>query len=202
MSRLSGGTPWVSMGRKPEPRRWRHRTTAKNEKTTAFSKPPLVVLSLAEFTTEALPMPHSYAQNHVHLVFSAKKRLKIIPQQLQPRLWAYIAGICKNNNMLSFAVGGMPDHIHVLFRLPATLALIRAVTLIKSNSSKWLRKTDPRFAWQQGYGAFSVSSSHLSKVIRYIDHQEAHHQKFTFEDEFITMLKKHGIAYDPEHVFD
>jgi hypothetical protein len=76
------------------------------------------------------------------------------------------------------------------------------VTLIKSNSSKWLRKKDPRFAWQQGYGAFSVSSSHVSKVIRYIDNQERHHQKFTYEQEFITMLKKQGIAYDPEHVFD
>ena len=117
-------------------------------------------------------MPHSYAQNHIHLVFSTKKRLKMIPKQLRPRLWAYIAGICKNNNMLPFAVGGMPDHIHALFRLPPTLPLIQAVTLIKSNSSKWLRKRDPRFAWQQGYGAFSVSSSHVSKVIAYIDNQE------------------------------
>jgi REP element-mobilizing transposase RayT len=104
--------------------------------------------------------------------------------------------------MLSFAVGGMPDHVHVLFRLPPTLPLVRAVTLIKSNSSKWLREKGLRFAWQQGYGAFSVSSSHVSKVIKYIDNQEMHHQRFTFEDEFITMLKKHGIAYDPEHVFD
>ena len=147
-------------------------------------------------------MAHSYAQNHIHLVFSTKKRLKLIPEQLQPRLWAYIAGICKNNNMLSFAVGGMPDHIHVLFRLPPTLPLIRAVTLIKSNSSKWLRKNDARFAWQQGYGAFSVSSSHVAKVIRYVDNQETHHQKFNFEEEFITMLKKHGVSYDPVHVFD
>ena len=61
-------------------------------------------------------MPHSYAQNHIHLVFSTKNRLKLIPKQSQNRLWAYIAGICKNNNMLPFAVGGMPDHIHVLFR--------------------------------------------------------------------------------------
>ncbi|HET9839521.1 MAG TPA: transposase, partial [Candidatus Angelobacter sp.] len=106
---------------------------------------------------EAQPMAHSYAQNHIHLVFSTKNRLNLIPKELQPRLWAYIAGICKNNNMLSFAVGGMTDHIHVLFRLPPTLPLIRAVTLIKSNSSKWLRAKGLRFAWQQGYGAFSVS---------------------------------------------
>jgi putative transposase len=147
-------------------------------------------------------MSHSYAQNHIHLVFSTKNRRKLIPKQFQPRLWAYIAGICKHNNMLSFAVGDMPDHIHVLFRLPPTMTLVRAVTLIKSNSSKWLRGKDPRFAWQQGYGAFSVSSSHVSRVIRYIDNQEAHHEKFSFEQEFITMLKKHNIPYDPEHVFD
>ena len=147
-------------------------------------------------------MSHSYAQNHVHLVFSTKNRVKLIPEQFQPRLWAYIAGICKNNNMLAFAVGGMPDHIHVLFRLPPTLTLARAVTLIKSNSSSWLRKKGHRFAWQQGYGAFSVSSSHVSRVIKYIDNQERHHQKFTFEHEFITMLKKQGIPFDPEHVFD
>ena len=147
-------------------------------------------------------MPHSYAQNHIHLVFSTKNRLKLIPKQSQNRLWAYIAGICKNNNMLPFAVGGMPDHIHVLFRLPPTMSLVGAVTLIKSNSSKWLRKKGLRFAWQQGYGAFSVSSSHVSKVIKYIDNQEMHHQKFTYEQEFITMLKKQGIPYDPEHVFD
>jgi putative transposase len=147
-------------------------------------------------------MSHSYAQNHIHLVFSTKNRLKIIPKQFQPRLWAYLAGICKNNDMLSFAVGGMPDHLHVLFRLPPTILLARAVTLIKSNSSKWMNDNGFRFAWQEGYGAFSVCSSHLSRVITYIDNQEKHHQKFTFEHEFITMLKKHGIAYDPEHVFD
>lgn len=147
-------------------------------------------------------MSHSYVQNHIHLVFSTKNRLKLIPKQFQPRLWAYIAGICKNNNMLAFAVGGMPDHIHVLFRLPPTLTIVRAVTLIKSNSSTWLRKKDPRFAWQQGYGAFAVSSSHVSRVIRYIDNQEIHHKKFTYEQEFITMLKKQGISFDPRHVFD
>ena len=76
------------------------------------------------------------------------------------------------------------------------------MTLIKSNSSKWLKKKGLRFAWQQGYGAFSVSSSHVSRVITYIDNQEKHHQKFTFEQEFITMLKKHQIPFDPEHVFD
>ena len=146
-------------------------------------------------------MAHSYAQNHIHLVFSTKERAKLITKELQPRLWAYIAGICKNHEMLTFAVGGMPDHVHVLFRLPPKLTLVRAVTLIKSNSSKWIGDHGIKFAWQEGYGAFSVSSPNLSKVIQYIDNQEARHRKFTFEREFITMLKQHNIPFDPEHVF-
>jgi putative transposase len=111
-------------------------------------------------------MSHSYAQNHIHLVFSTKDRKKLISRELQPRLWAYIAAICKNQRMLAFAVGGMADHIHVLFRLPPTITLVRAVTLIKSNSSKWIRAKGMRFAWQEGYGAFSVSSSNVDAVIQ------------------------------------
>jgi putative transposase len=146
-------------------------------------------------------MSHSYAQNHIHLVFSTKGRLKSIPEELQKRLWAYIAGICKHQNMLTFAVGGMPDHLHALFRLPSTITLARAVVLIKSNSSRWISEYGIKFAWQEGYGAFAVSSSNVAMVIRYIDNQEEHHRKFTFEQEFITMLQKQGIPYDPEHVF-
>jgi REP element-mobilizing transposase RayT len=98
----------------------------------------------------------SYAQSHIHLVFSTKGRLKLISKDIQPRLWGYIAA-SKKNAMTVFAVGGMADHIHILFRLPPTLSLVRAVTLIKSNSSKWMRETKKTFAWQKGYGAFSVS---------------------------------------------
>jgi len=146
-------------------------------------------------------MSHSYAQNHIHLVFSTKNRLKLISQELQPRLWAYVAAICKNQGMLAFAVGGMADHIHILFRLQPTITLARAVTLIKSNSSKWLREKGTKFSWQEGYGAFSVSSSNVDAVIRYIDNQEAHHRKFSFEQEFITLLRKQRIEFDARHVF-
>ncbi len=146
-------------------------------------------------------MSHSYTQTHVHLVFSTKERQKLISNPLQPRLWAYVAAICKNQDMLALAVGGIADHIHVLFRLPPTITLVRAVTLIKSNSSKWIREKGTNFAWQEGYGAFNVSSSNIDAVIKYIDHQEPHHRKFTFEQEFITLLKKQGIPFDPQHVF-
>jgi len=89
---------------------------------------------------EAATPLSSYVQNHIHLVFSTKGRLKLITKDIQPRLWGYIAAICKNNAMTVFAVGGMEDHVHVLFRLPPTLSLVRAVTLIKSNSSKWMKR--------------------------------------------------------------
>jgi len=145
-------------------------------------------------------MSHSYAQNHVHLVFSTKNREKIIPKKLQPRLWSYTAAICKNHDILAFAVGGMDDHIHILFRPPPTLTLARAVTLVKSNSSKWIREQGIRFSWQEGYGAFAVSSSNVSAVINYIDNQEAHHRKMTFEQEFVALLKKHGVEFDPKYV--
>ena len=145
-------------------------------------------------------MSHSYSQNHVHLVFSTKNREKVIAPETQARLWPYMAGICKNHDMLTFAIGGMADHVHLLFRLPPTLSLVRAVTLIKSNSSTWMKENERRFTWQEGYGAFSVSSSNVSRVIRYIDGQEAHHRTRSFEQEFLALLKKHGVKFDPKYV--
>ena len=145
-------------------------------------------------------MSHSYAQNHIHLVFSTKERRELISKNLQPRLWAYIAAICKNHDMLTFAVGGIEDHVHILFRRPPTITLAKAVTTVKANSSKWMSKQGFKFTWQKGYGAFSVSSSNVAAVIKYIDTQEAHHRKLTFEQEFIALLEKHGVAYDPKYV--
>ena len=116
-------------------------------------------------------------------------------------MWTYTAAVCKNHDLLTFAVGGMEDHMHLHFRLPPTTPLADAVALVKSNSSKWLKEGRKNFAWQEGYGAFSVSSSNISTVIKYIDNQEAHHGKISFEDEFISLLKKHGIPLDPKYVF-
>jgi putative transposase len=146
-------------------------------------------------------MSHSYAQNHIHLVFSTKNREKGLARDFLPRLWAYTAAICKNHDLLTFAVGGMEDHMHLLFRLPPTMPLANAVSLVKSNSSTWIKDQRKNFAWQEGYGAFSVSSSNISTVIKYIDNQEAHHRKISFEDEFISLLKKHKIPFDPKYVF-
>jgi putative transposase len=146
-------------------------------------------------------MAHSFSRNHLHVIFSTKERRETIPREWQPRLWAYLAGICKNHGMIALAVGGTQDHVHLLFHLPPRLALAKAVLLLKSNSSKWMGEQGREFSWQEGYGAFSVSSSNLSAVMRYVQNQEAHHRKISFEEEFRTILKRHGVEYEPEYVF-
>ena len=142
-------------------------------------------------------MPHTFSKNYVHVIFSTKDRRKIITKELQPRLWAYLSGIAKNHDMTIVALGGTEDHLHILFHLPPKLALAKAVLLLKSNSSKWMNEAGTDFAWQEGYGAFSVSTSNLDSVVRYIRNQEKHHRKLTFEEEFRAILQRHGMEYDP-----
>jgi putative transposase len=113
-------------------------------------------------------------------------------------MWTYAAGICKNHGIPSRAVGGSDNHIHLLIQIPATLSLSKAVLVIKSNSSRWANEQGQQFAWQQGYGGFSVSASLVPTVVRYIQNQESHHKKMTFEAEFLELLKKHGVEYDPK----
>ena len=146
-------------------------------------------------------MSHTYAQNVIHVVFSTKDRRKLMSEEFRPRMWAYAVGICKKLDILVFAVGGMEDHVHFLLQIPPTLALAKVVLTIKSNSSRWANEEGHKFAWQQGYGAFSVSSSILPMVIRYIQNQEAHHRRMSFDAEFLALLKKHGIEFDPKFVF-
>jgi putative transposase len=112
---------------------------------------------------------HTYAQNVIHVVFSTKDRRKLMSEEFRPRMSAYAAGICKKFDILVLAVGGMQDHIHFLIQIPPTLAVAKAVLAIKSNSSRWANEEGHKFAWQQGYGAFSVSSSIIPTVIHYIE---------------------------------
>ncbi len=146
-------------------------------------------------------MSHTYCQNHLHVVFSTKERRKLISTSMQLKLWAYMAGIARNHDFLVLANGGMEDHVHLLIQLPPVLALAEAVSLVKSNSSRWMGDHGFDFSWQEGCGAFSVSTSNVAVVKHYIANQEKHHRKITFEDEFLTLLKKHGIDYDPKYVF-
>lgn len=143
-------------------------------------------------------MSHSYMHNPVHLVFSTKQRRKLIPKELQPRLWGYLAGVCKNQRIFVHEIGGIDDHVHMLIEIPLDTSFSDAIREIKTGSSRWMGR---KFAWQRGFGVFGVSESNVNAVIRYIRNQEAHHRKRTYEQEFIALLEKHRVAYDPRYVF-
>jgi len=144
-------------------------------------------------------MSHSYICNRVHVVFSTKNRQDLIPENT--KLWPYIEGIGKNHGTPVFAVGGTANHIHLLITVPATVPLAKAVQTIKAVSSKWLRESVPKFEWQQGYAAFSVSASNVTAVAEYIRRQPEHHAKHSFEDEFRSLLMRHGLGFDERYVF-
>ena len=149
-------------------------------------------------------MPHSYVSNMVHYIFSTKERFPFIDQELEARLWPYIGGIARENGMRALAIGGTNDHVHALLSLPATLSVAKAIQLIKGGSSKWIHDQLPnyrKFAWQDGYGAFSASASQMKSVVCYIDGQKKHHRKRTFEEEFLEFLDRYGVNYDRRYVF-
>lgn len=144
-------------------------------------------------------MSHSYSSALVHVVFSTKDRQPIIDDP--EKLWAYVIGIERNIGLHPIATGGINNHLHLLFAFPGTIAFSEAIQKIKANSSRWMKDRVRGFSWQEGFGAFTVSPSHVQAVTRYVRNQEQHHRKTGFEDEFIAMLKKAGIQYDPKHVF-
>src|SRR6267378_8595947 len=145
-------------------------------------------------------MSHAYSSNRIHVIFSTKERQKSISDELQPKLWAYMARIARNQGFEAMIIGGVKDHVHALLLLPPTLPLAKAIQFLKGSSSKWLNETtSQRFSWQEGYGAFSVSASQTADVVRYIENQAAHHAKKSFEEEFLEFLTKCGVVYDPVH---
>jgi len=141
-------------------------------------------------------MPDSYVANRVHCVFSTKNRVKIIPPAMQPRLWAFTAGIARQNGITPIAIGGFEDHAHVLIALPPTMPLAKAMQLIKAGSSKWCNQNfgKGRFEWQAGYSAASVSASMIEKTKAYIRNQREHHRRRDFAEEWRVFLRKNGFA--------
>jgi putative transposase len=146
-------------------------------------------------------MSHSYSNNYVHAVYSTKDRRNLIPVEFEKRLYSFIAAVAVGRKIPLLAAGGMANHSHLLFLLPATISLASAINLFKANSSRFLHERGLEFQWQNGYAAFSVSTSQLEQVTTYIRNQREHHKKMTFEDEFLALLKKAGVSYDPTHVF-
>ena len=145
-------------------------------------------------------MAHTYICNLVHVVFSTKNRMKLIPEPFRDRLWRYVAGIARTNDFKALAVGGTHDHLHALLSLPAPLPISKAVQLVKGGSSKWLGDNGIKFAWQDGYAAFSVSLSQMNHTMDYINSQEKHHTKRDFVEELRILLEKHGIAYEERYL--
>lgn len=150
-------------------------------------------------------MPHSYVSQLMHCVFSTKERRPIITLDLQERLFPYIGGIARKNKMKLVSAGGVQDHVHLLISLPKTLDIAHAMQLIKGGSSKWIHDEFPQwgsFAWQEGYGAFSIGISEVKRTVDYIANQAEHHKKKDFKREFISFLDAHFIEYDDRYVFD
>ena len=148
--------------------------------------------------------PMSYTSSYFHCVFSTKERRPFITPELCERLWPFLGGIARQNKMKAIEIGGVADHVHILLSLPSSMAVAKAMQLIKGGSSKWVHETfsDQRqFAWREEYGAFSVSVSQLDKIIEYIKGQEEHHRRVTFQEEFRALLEKHRIEYDKRYLW-
>lgn len=149
-------------------------------------------------------MAQSLSQIYIHLVFHIKNEGIAILEDDCPKVYAYIDGILRNKGSFVIQIGGMPDHIHVLCTLPRTISTADLVEDIKKCSSKWLKTINSRytkFAWQSGYGVFSVSDSQVEKTKQYILNQIEHHKKRTFQDEYIEFLKHYHIEYNEDYLF-
>jgi REP element-mobilizing transposase RayT len=139
----------------------------------------------------------------VHFVWSTKNRVPLIAPDWAHRLYAYCGAVLADRNGALLAAGGMPDHIHLYTSLPATLSLAEMANALKANSSRWVHDEIGvgGFAWQSGYGAFSVSPSGDAEVRSYIATQAEHHRKGSFQEEYLAFLTRHEVEYDPRYVF-
>lgn len=149
-------------------------------------------------------MPQSLSQIYVHLVFSTAGREPLIVTDVQPLLHAYLAGTLNAIGSPAVVIGGTSDHVHLLFRLSRTMTVSEVVKSVKVESSKWMKENGavPSFAWQAGYGAFSIGASQVKPVIHYIQTQEKHHAQRSFQEEYRRFLELYGVSYDEAHVWD
>jgi putative transposase len=150
-------------------------------------------------------MPQSLSYLLTHIVFSTKDRAPVLDATVRPALHAYLATVTRKVDCECFRAGGVADHVHLAVRFSRTLTMAKLIEELKTSSSKWLKTQSPAlaaFAWQRGYGAFSVGPSDLNALLHYIDTQEEHHKTRTFQDEYRAFLKKYGIEFDERYVWD
>lgn len=149
-------------------------------------------------------MSQSLSQIFIHIVFSTKERRPLLQEQIRDELYAYLGGTLRNLEAPALAIGGTEDHVHILCRLPRTLAVSDLLEEIKKTSSKWIKtKGDAfaTFAWQGGYGAFSIGQSGVDAAMRYIRGQAEHHRKRSFQEEFLDLLRRYHVEWDERYVW-
>jgi putative transposase len=150
-------------------------------------------------------MPQSLVKNYVHITFSTKNRLPLITNSIKEELFNYLGGTCNKLESQSIIVGGTKDHVHLLVNLSRKIALMTLIEKLKSHSSKWIKTKGSdfhKFYWQHGYGSFSVNPKDVGIVKVYIQNQESHHKKITFQDEYHLFLKEYNVGYDERFVWD
>ena len=150
-------------------------------------------------------MAQSLADVILHFVFSTKGRIPWIRSDIEEELYQYISGICRNLDSPVIKINGVKDHIHVLLQLGKTMPISKLISEIKSNSSRWIKTKGDHyrdFAWQGGYGVFSLSRPSLEGAKKYLSSQKEHHTKVSFKEEFLEMLKRAQISYDEKYLWD
>lgn len=150
-------------------------------------------------------MPQSLSQIYVHLVFSTKYRVPMIKKDDYVQIHNYLGGILNNLGCDVIRVGGVQNHVHILFRLSRKIAIADVVKNVKASSSHFIKSLGNHyrnFAWQEGYGAFSIGKSHLDRAIRYVSNQEQHHKARIYQEEFLEFLKLYDVEYDERYLWD
>jgi putative transposase len=148
-------------------------------------------------------VPSTHLSLHYHLVFSTKERAPLITAEIRERVHAYLGGVIRGEGGIALDVGGTTDHVHLLVGLKATHCLADVLRTLKGDSSRWIHDEMrvPKFEWQEGYGAFTVSSSNVAAVREYVRDQERHHRKRSFQEEYREFLMKHEIAFDERYLW-
>jgi putative transposase len=149
-------------------------------------------------------MANTFSNLFYHFVFSTQHRENFINREIENRVWAYLGGVARKHTLTALAIGGIENHIHALIISPPAIAPSQIAQWLKGDSSKWIHEEFTelkKFAWQDGYGVFSVSKSSAPKVVEYIKNQRSHHKKQNFEDEYVELLKLHKIEFDEKYVF-
>ena len=150
-------------------------------------------------------MANTYSKLYVHVVFTVKGRMNLIPIQHKDELFKFMTGIVQNNGQKLLCINGMPDHVHILLGIKPEVSVSTLVKEIKANSSRFINENKwiaGKFEWQTGFGAFSYSESQVDKVYKYIKNQDIHHRTKSFKEEYIEILQKFKIEYKDEYLFE